>query len=230
MEVTKVTIQEMLFELKDEKYADFSSKLMPTVEKSTVIGVRIPTLRRLAKELSGSDEAMTLLRELPHKYFEENNLHAFLIGEIKDFDKCLSELEFFLPYVDNWATCDSMRPKCFSKNARMLLPKIDEWISSEHTYTKRFAIELLMLYFLGDRFDDSYLGKVAAVQNDDYYVKMMKAWYFATALAYQYDAAIVYLEEKRLDEWTHNKTIQKAIESYRISLEHKTYLRTLRRK
>ena len=224
-----MTIREKLFELKDEKYADFSAKLAPTVKRETVIGVRVPELRRLAKKLSGSDDAKVFLRELPHKYYEENNLHAFLIGEIKDFDACLSELERFLPYVDNWATCDSMRLKCFAKNAERILPKIDEWIVSEHTYTQRFAIELLMLYFLGDRFDECYLGKVAAVKSDDYYVKMMKAWYFATALAVQYGATVIYLEQNCLDEWTHNKTIQKTIESYRITPEQKAYLRTLRR-
>ena len=225
-----MNIRSMLFELRDEKYADFSAKLMPTLDKSTVIGVRIPVLRRLVKKISGTHEAQAFLRDLPHKYFEENNLHAFIVCETKDFDKCLSELERFLPFVDNWATCDSMRPKSFRVNSEKFLPKINEWIASDHTYTVRFAIELLMTHFLDESFDESYLCKVASVKSNEYYVNMMKAWYFATALAKQYDATAIYLEQNRLDAWTHNKTIQKAVESYRITAEQKAYLRTLRRK
>lgn len=223
-------IKARILALRDEKYAEFSSKLMPTVDKSTVVGVRIPELRRLAKEIAGSEAAKSFLEKLPHEYFEENNLHVFLLCNIKDFDKCVDAIDRFLPFVDNWSTCDSIRPKCFEKNAERLLPKIYEWLETGHTYTQRFAIENLMIHFLDERFDAAYLTIVKDVNGDDYYLKMMKAWYFATALAKQFDTTVPLIEENRLDAWVHNKTIQKAIESYRISSEKKAYLRTLKRK
>ncbi len=209
----------------EDKYRDFSSKLMPTVDKSKVIGIRIPILRKYAKSLEDYDNFLT---ELPHKYFEENNLHAFLIERENDFDKCIEKLDAFLPYVDNWATCDSMKPKVWKKEPEKLLTHIKRWLKSKDVYTIRYAINLLMSFYLDDNFSESYLKIVANIKSDEYYINMMRAWYFATALAKQYDATLPYIENKKLDTWTHNKTIQKAIESYRISKEQKQYLRTLR--
>ncbi len=223
-------IQERLFALQDEKYRVFTAKLNPTFDPDRVIGVRLPELRKLAKELKGTGEAADFIAALPHEYLEEYHLHCFLIGPEKDFDTALAQLERFLPYVDNWAVCDSIRMKAFEKQPQRVLPHIDRWIASGHTYTIRCAIMCLMNYFLNDRFDEQYLEKVAVIRSDEYYVNMMIAWYFATALAKQYDAAVPYIEQDRLDKWTHNKAIQKAIESYRVTDEHKAYLRTLRRK
>jgi len=223
-------IQERLFALQDKKYRAFAVKLSPSVNPDSVIGVRLPELRKLAKELKGSGEAAEFLSELPHTYFEEYHLHSFLLAPEKDFDTALAQLERFLPYVDNWAVCDSIRIKAFEKQPERLLPHIDRWLNSDHTYTVRNAIVCLMNYFLNDRFDACYLEKVAAVRSQEYYVNMMIAWYFATALAKQYDAAVRYIEGNRLDRWTHNKAIQKAIESYRVTDEHKAYLKGLRRK
>lgn len=218
-----------LFELQDLKYRDFHSKLMPTVEKSRVIGVRTPALRKLAKEIKGTEHAAEFLKILPHEYYEENNLHAFLIEEIKDYNKCIEELNKFLPYVDNWATCDMMRPKVFKNHLPELLEQIKNWLASGETYTVRFGIEMLMVYYLDEHFSPEYPEMVAAVESDEYYIHMMIAWYFATALAKQYDHIIPYIEQNRLDTDTYNKTIRKAIESYRITPEQKAHLRTLKR-
>ena len=221
-------IRETLFQLQDVKYRDFQSKLIPTAEADTVIGVRTPDLRKYAKKLVKREDIEGYLKSLPHRYFDENQLHAFIISEIKDYDHCLEEVERFLPYVDNWATCDQMAPKVFAKRKEDLFERIKVWISSGETYTVRFGIGMLMRHFLDEKFDLAYPEMVAGVRSEEYYVNMMIAWYFATALAKQYDAVLPYLEEKRLDVWTHNKTIQKSVESYRISPEHKKYLKSLK--
>ena len=225
-----MNVRDKLFELQDKEYKSFSSKLMPKTDPNTVIGVRMPNLRRLSKQMSASGEAREFLSELPHAYFEENNLHAFLIAEITDFDHAIVEIERFLSFVDNWATCDSLRPRVFQRNKERLLPYIGRWLASEHTYTVRFGIECLMCYYLDADFDKKYLADVAAVRSDEYYVNMMIAWYFATALAKQWESAVIYLEERRLPLWVHNKTVSKATESYRISPEKKKHLKSLRRK
>lgn len=222
-------IKARLFELQDLKYRDFHSRLMPTVKKELIIGVRTPDLRRLAKELSKSGHSTEFMKILPHKYYEENNLHAFLIEEIKDYDACIAEINRFLPFVDNWATCDMMRPKIFKKHLPELLEEIKKWIKSDDTYTVRFGIEMLMCFYLDEHFSPEYPEWVSQIRSDEYYIGMMIAWYFATALAKQYDAVIPYLEEGRLDADTHNKTIRKAVESYRISEEKKNYLRKMKR-
>lgn len=209
----------------EEEYRDFSSKLMPTVNKSKVIGIRTPILRKYAKTLENYDNFLT---ELPHEYFEENNLHAFLIERETNFDRCIEMLDTFLPYVDNWATCDSMKPKVLKKEPERLLIHIKRWLNSKDVYAVRYAINLLMSFYLDDNFDEIYLRIVATVTSDEYYINMMRAWYFATALAKQYKETLPYIENRELDPWTHNKTIQKATESYRISKEKKQYLRTLR--
>lgn len=201
-----------LMKMQDLKYRDFHARLMPTVDKDRIIGVRVPQMRKFAKSIAGSTEAEMFLQKLPHEYYEENNLHAFLTEQIKDFDKALYETERFLPYIDNWATCDMFYPKVFKKHPERLMPKIDEWIKSGRTYTVRYAIGLLMRM----DFKEEHMKMVAEVKSEEYYVNMMISWYFATALAADFDGAIVYLEEKRLDTWVHNKTIQKAVESYRI--------------
>ncbi len=202
---------------------------MPTVDSKRVIGVRTPVLRVLAKELKNTD-VTAFLRDLPHKYYEEDNLHAFIISEIKDFELCFSELEAFLPYVDNWATCDCMRPKSFKKNAQRLLPFINECLDSDKVYTVRFGIGLLLSYFLDAEFDKRHLERISLIQSEEYYVNMMSAWYFATALAKQWESTLPYITEYRLPLWVHNKTIQKAVESYRITDEQKVYLKTFKRK
>ena len=217
-----------LFQMRDEKYAAMQVKILPTVEKDSIIGVRTPELRAFAKALFGDAETESFLRELPHWYFDENQLHAFLISQEKDFDKCIAETEAFLPFIDNWATCDQLSPKAFKREAQKLLPYIRKWIRSEHVYTVRFAIGMLMQHFLDGNFSPEYPEMVAGARSEEYYVNMMRAWYFATALAKQYDSVIPYLEGKKLDIWTHNKTIQKSIESYRITDEQKEYLRTLK--
>lgn len=222
-------IQKRLFEMQDLKYREFHSRLMPTVEKEKVIGVRTPELRKFAKEISKTDYAKEFLKILPHEYYEENNLHAFLIEEIGDYDFCVAELNRFLPYVDNWATCDMMRPKIFKKHLSELLDEIGIWLHSKDTYTVRYGIEMLMVYFLDDKFSPEYPEAISRIRSDEYYIKMMVAWYFATALSKRYDDVLPYLEQNRLDADTHNKTIRKAVESYRISDERKNYLRTLKR-
>lgn len=224
------TIQEDLFAMQDLEYRDFHAKLIPNINKDTIIGVRTPHLRAYAKKRLQAQDYEAFLHELPHTYYEENNLHGMLIEKGIDFEKVVSELNGFLPYIDNWATCDMISPKVFKKHLPELLPQIDVWMASEHPYTIRFGIEMLMKFYLDEAFDTKYLEKVATVQSEAYYVRMMIAWYFATALAKQYKDTILILEEKRLDVWTHNKTIQKAIESYRIMPEQKDYLRSLRRK
>ena len=209
----------------EEKYRDFSSALMPTVEKERVIGIRIPVLRKYAKSLEDYED---FLKDLPHKYFEENNLHAFLIEREKDFEKCIEKLDLFLPYVDNWATCDSMKPKALKKEPEKLLIHIKRWLYSKDVYAVRYAINLLMSYYLDENFKDEYLYMIAGVKSDEYYINMMRAWYFATALAKQYEKTLPLLENKELDQWIHNKTIQKSIESLRISKEHKLDLKSLK--
>lgn len=218
-------MKDRLFALQDQTYRAFNAKLLPTVDPNTIIGVRIPQLRALAK--TSSREA---LGPLPHDWYEENVLHAFCIESIKDYDECIGALEEFLPYVDNWAVCDCMRPKCFKKHKARLVERIRVWLQSDHVYTVRFAIEMLMVHYLDEEFSEIYPQWVSLVYSDNYYVNMMAAWYFATALAKQYCAVIGYLEQERLPVWVHNKTIQKAIESYRITEEQKNYLRTLRKK
>lgn len=220
-----IDIQTTLLSLQDTKYRDFHAKLMPNIDKNTIIGVRVPQIRALAKEIKGEEDAF--LKELPHKYYEENNLHAVLVSEMKDFDECIRRLDEFLPFVDNWATCDIMKPKPFRNNKEKLLLQTEKWLKSEHTYTVRFAIEMLMTHFLDEDFDEKYLEQVSGIKSDEYYINMMIAWYFATALAKKWDFAVKYLEEKRLSKWVHNKTIRKAIESYRITENQKKYLRTL---
>ena len=223
-------IQERLFALQDKDYAAFQHPLIPSVESEAFIGVRTPALRALAKELRGSAEAAEFLCALPHVYFEENLLHAFLIALGKDFDIALARTDAFLPYVDNWATCDQLTPKALGKNRAALRAKIDEWIVSGHEYTVRFALKMLMDHFLGEDFSPEIPAQAAAVQREEYYIRMMQAWFFSTALAKQYEAALPYLEQNRLELWVHNKTIQKAVESNRITPEQKAYLKTLRRK
>ena len=221
-------IREELFRLRDEKYRDFQAKLIPTLDPAAMIGVRTPELRRLAKELWKRGEAEPFLAALPHGYFDENQLHAFLLSEMKDFSRCLEGVERFLPFVDNWATCDQLSPKVFRKHREELEPRIRRWIASGETYAVRFGVGMLMQHYLDEAFDPGYPALAASLRSEEYYVNMMIAWYFATALAKRYEDAIPYLEEHRLDPRTHNKAIQKALESYRITPEQKAYLRTLK--
>ena len=221
-------IRERLFQLQDEKYRDFQSKLIPNLEASVMIGVRTPELRKLSREMVRRENIGEFLDALPHRYFDESQLHAFILSEIRDYDRCVEAVCRFLPYVDNWATCDQMSPKVFRRNRQALLPYIREWIDSGKTYTVRFGIGMLMSHFLDEGFDQTYAETVASIRSEEYYVNMMIAWYFATALVGHYEEILPFLEEKRLDPWTHNKAIQKAIESYRITEEQKAYLRTLR--
>ena len=216
--------------MQDESYAAFQRKLVPNIPGETVIGIRTPMLRKYAKSLFQCGEYEAFLRHLPHAYYEENNLHGMLIEQIRDFDHCVEELERFLPYVDNWATCDLLRPVSFKPNRKKLLPLIEKWIQSEHTYVIRFGMEMLMIHFLQEDYRPEYPDLVASVDSNEYYVNMMSAWYFATALAYQFEDAVQYLKWNKLSPWVHNKTIQKAVESFRISPEQKAYLRSLRRK
>lgn len=221
-------ITERLFSLADEAYRQFQIPLMPTVDPNRVIGVRTPILRKLAKELTGTAQAEAFLRQLPHTYYEENNLHAFLVEQIRDYDACIAAIDAFLPYVDNWSTCDGWSPKVLKQRPEALLVKIRQWMASDEPYTVRFGIGMLQRHFLDDRFSAEYLDWVASVDREEYYVRMMVAWYFATALANQYAAALPYIEGHRLPLWIHNKTIQKALESYRVSSEHKMYLKLLK--
>lgn len=223
-------IQQKLFALQDTAYRDFQSKLIPNVNPETVIGVRTPELRAFAKALVKKGEEVEFLGALPHQYFDENQLHAFILSEIKDYDRCMQETERFLPFIDNWATCDQLSPKVFKKHRQKLLPHIEKWIASEEVYTVRFAIGALMRYFLDDDFDLAYPELVAALRSEEYYVNMMIAWYFATALAKQYESILPYFETQRLDDWTHNKAIQKAVESRRITMQQKEYLKNLKAK
>ena len=218
-------IIERLTALRDPAYAEFQKKLIPTVSPESFVGVRTPELRKLAKELAQTGEADAFINELPHRFFDENQLHAFILSEDRDFERCLSRVSAFLPYVDNWATCDQMSPKVFKKHRAELLPVIERWLHAEHAYTVRFAIGMLMEHFLDGDFDPRYLAWVSAVRSGEYYVNMMAAWYFATALAKQYDAAFPYIRDRRLPAWTHNKAIQKAAESFRVPPEHKAALK-----
>ena len=222
-------IAQALFALQDETYRDFQAKLLPTVDPAAVIGVRTPALRDCAKTLSKRPDIGDFLAALPHAYFDENQLHAFIISLERDYDRCVAEVNAFLPYVDNWATCDQLSPKVFRRHRPALLGEIRRWLAAEHCFTVRFGIGMLMEHFLDADFDPAYLEWVAALRSEEYYVNMMIAWYFATALAKQYEAALPYIEENRLDPWTHNKAIQKAVESYRVPQERKDYLRSLKR-
>lgn len=224
-----MNVQEKLFELKDNEYALFQARLIPTINRDNIIGVRVPILRKLAKEYIKTGEVTYFLDTLPHKYYDEFMLHGLLLSELKDYQECIDKVDKFLPYVDNWAVCDIMSPKIFKKNKEKLLIKIKEWTKSSKTYTCRFGIEMLMTHFLDKNFKKEYLEIPAQVKSDDYYVKMMIAWFYATALAKHWYEAIIYLEKNSLSTWVHNKTIQKARESLRISKEQKEYLKTLKR-
>ncbi len=221
-------IQEKLFQLQDLGYRDFHSKLMPTVCKDRIIGVRVPVLRNFAKELNKSELKAEFLNTLPHKYYEEDNLHAFLIEQIKDFDECISALDNFLLFVDNWATCDMMTPKVLGKNLPLLYEKIEEWSKSEHIYTVRFAAVTLMKFFMDEHLDKKHLNLLLEIESKEYYINMAIAWYLATALSSRWDLVIPYIEKQKFDKWIHNKAIQKSIESYRITKEQKEYLKTLK--
>ena len=223
-----ISLQDQLFALQDKAYADFQSKLLPTVSRETEIGVRTPELRKMAKQVCKTPAAQEFMQALPHRYFDENQLHAFILSEDKDFHTCIANLEQFLPYVDNWATCDQLSPRCFKKHTTELLPFIRRWMKSTHTYTKRFGMGMLMRYYLDEEFKPEFLEWVASIKSNEYYIRMMQAWFFATALAKQWDATLPYIEQHRLHPWMHNKTIQKAIESYRITDEQKALLRTFR--
>lgn len=217
-----------LFSLQDEKYRDFSASLVPNIDKSVFIGVRSPELRRLAKKYAKDERIETFLSALPHKYQEENTLHGFIISLEKDFDKAIVETERFLPYINNWSVCDGTSPKVFEKNKPELLEYIKKWIKSDETYTVRFAMGMLMRHFLGEEFEPWQMELVISVDSEEYYIRMMQAWYMATALAKQYDAAFEVIKAKKLPKWTHNKSIQKAVESYRITDERKALLKTCR--
>lgn len=228
MDDIKTGVQARLFALQDLKYKEFQCRLMPTVASERVIGVRTPELRKLAKELFKEPETEEFLKLLPHQYYDENNLHGFLIEQIKDYNAAVTAIDAFLPYVDNWATCDLISPKVFKKHRPELLNEIQRWMASECTYTIRFGIGMLLTHFLDEDFAPEHLGWVAGIHSEEYYVNMMIAWYFATALAKQWDAVIPYIRQHRLDKWVHNKAIQKAVESYRVTDEQKAELRTLR--
>lgn len=220
-------IQKQLFALQDTKYRDFHSKLIPTIDKQTIIGVRVPVLRKFAQELD-EKTAATFLQKLPHQYYEENQLHAILLSGLKDYGQCLEAVNKFLPYVDNWATCDLLRPKIFAKYHKELIKEIPVWLQSDKTYTMRFGIEMLLVHFLDKDFQKKYLDWVAKIQSEEYYVRMMQAWFFAEAAAKQYEAVLPCFEKKKLESWTHNKAIQKACESFRIAKGRKEYLRKLK--
>lgn len=221
-------LQKSLFELQDLKYRDFHAKLLPGIEKEKIIGIRTPILRKFAKEFAKTQEAQEFLHELPHQYYEENNLHLMLVTQIRDYEQCLEEMKRFLPYIDNWATCDLPLPKCFEKHKDELIVDVKNWIASNETYAIRYGIGVLLRLYLDEDFKEEYPKLVAGVVSDEYYVNMMISWYFATALAKQWDDVIGYLEGRKLSEWVHRKTIQKAVESYRITKEQKEYLKGLR--
>ena len=221
-------LEEQLFEMQDLKYRDFHSKLLPGIDKETLIGIRTPMLRKFSREFAKTPEAEEFLQILPHRYYEENNMHMMIVTGIKDYETCLAEVKKFLPYINNWATCDLPAPKCFEEYREELLPVIREWLLTTDTYTIRYGIGLLMRLYLDDMYRPEYADLVARVRSEEYYVNMMIAWYFATALAKQWDTVIPYLEERKLDRWVHQKTIQKAVESFRITSEQKVYLKSLR--
>lgn len=226
--MTSEKIREILRENSDGEYRLFQAKLMPGVDLERIIGVRTPVLRKLAKELAKEPDIELFLNDIPHKTYDENNLHGFIISECKDYEKSVKYVDAILPYVDNWATCDLLSPKAFKKNKDKLIKDIDRWLASEKTYTVRFGIEMLMSHYLDDAFKPEYHEKLTGIISDEYYINMMLAWYFATALAKQWDDTVKYIAEKRLPVWVHNKTIQKAVESYRITDEQKTYLKGLK--
>ena len=226
--MTQNDIVTQLNALRNEEYAAFQQKLIPNIDPQSIIGVKTPQLKLIAKEIAGRNTSQTFLRQLPHRYFEENQIHAFIIAGIKDYDLCIEEVSQFLPYIDNWATCDQLSPKVFARHKTELLTEIHKWIASNHLYTQRFAIGMLMRHYLDDDFKTQYLDIVAETLSDEYYLNMMRAWYFATALAKQYQPTLRLFEEKRLDKWTHNKAIQKARESYRLDSRQKDYLQTLK--
>ena len=223
-----MTLYDRLITVKDDAYREFQAKLVPNIPPETILGVRTPEMRRIAKEVFSSPERDAFLSDLPHKYYEENLIHFFVISTIRGFDACVKAVEEFLPYVDCWPVSDQATPGSFKKNHQKLLPYIRKWIASEHVYTARFGMRMLMNEFLGEDFRPEYPELVANKKGNDYYLKMMIAWYFATALAKKYDETVPYFEERRLDEWVHRKAIQKALESYRVSEEHKEYLKSLR--
>jgi len=224
----KYTIREDLFRMQDKDYRDFQAKLIPGKDPENMIGVRTPGLRKYAKQLVNAEDISSFLTDLPHLYFDEDQLHAFIISEIKDYDRCVYEVNRFLTFIDNWATCDQLSPKVFKKHRGELIEQIKAWIGSDLTYTKRFGIGMLMQHFLDEDYDPAFPEMIAQIRSDEYYVNMMIAWYFATALAKQYSSVIPFVENRRLDVWTHNKTIQKAVESYRITSEQKEYLKSLK--
>ena len=226
--MNKADLYRQLYDLQDLKYRDMQLRIIPTINPESVIGVRTPELRSMAKDFLKDGNYTGFLKELPHRYFEENQLQAFIISGMKDLNECMGELERFLPYVDNWATCDQMSPKIFRKHKDVLFSHIKKWVNSEKTYTVRFGVGMLMEHFLDDDFDPLYPELVAKLRSEEYYVNMMIAWYFATALAKQYESILPFIEEKRLDDWTHNKAIQKSLESRRITEEQKLYLKSLR--
>ena len=221
-------IRSELFRLQDNKYLNFQAKLLPTVKEETIIGVRTPQLRKYARRLISSPDISDFLDDIPHMYFDENQLHAFIVSEIREYGRCMEEVNRFLPYIDNWATCDQMAPRVYKKHRMELLENILLWIRSDKTYTIRFGIRMLMHHFLDNSFDAAYPAMVAGIKSKEYYVNMMIAWYFATALAKQYDEVLPYIENRVLDTWTHNKAIQKSVESYRIPADHKNYLKSLK--
>ena len=221
-------LQKRLFELQDIKYKEFHSKLMPGIDPDSVIGIRVPVLRAFAKSYAKTEETGAFIQTLPHQYYEENNLHLMIVNAEKDYDTCLEQVKVFLPYINNWATCDMPLPKCYANHKKELLKEIPQWLASGQTYIMRYGMGVLMNLYLDEEFQPEYLEWVTAVRSEEYYVNMMIAWYLATALAKQWDVTIPYLEEKRLPEWVHKKTIQKAIESYRITPEQKVYLRSLK--
>ena len=224
-----MNIQKKLLELSDEKNADFSAKLTPGIDREKFLGVRIPASRKLAKEIIKENKHKVFLNSLPHKYYDENILHSILISEIKDYDECIKYINVFLPYVDNWAVCDTMSPKAFKNKHERLMNDILRWVDSDQTYTIRFGLKILMAHFLDNDFKKEYLEIPAKIKSDEYYINMMIAWFYATALAKQWDSTIVYIENGVLDKWVHNKAIQKARESYRITDEQKEYLKTLKK-
>ena len=226
--MNKTELINSLCDLQDLKYRDMQIKIIPTVNPETIIGVRTPELKSIAKEMLKFGDYKAFLRELPHEYFEENQLHGFILSGMKDYDECMEELDRFLPNIDNWATCDQLSPKIFKKHRKELITHIKEWISSEKTYTVRFGVGMLMEHFLDDDYNPKYPEMVARLRSEEYYVNMMIAWYFATALAKQYESVLPFIEDKRLDGWTHNKAIQKSVESRRITEEQKKYLKSLK--
>lgn len=228
MSDTVLSLREKLFELRDLKYRDFHSRLIPSVPKEQVIGIRTPVLRKFAKEYAKTEEAAEFIKILPHEYYEENNLHMLIISAIRDYEMCIAEIERFLPFIDNWATCDMPVPRCFYENKEDVLERAKRWIKSDEAFTVRYGIGVLMSMFLDEDFDPEYPRLVASVRSEQYYVNMMIAWYFATALAKKWDEVIPFIEKRQLDKWTHNKAIQKAVESYRITSEQKAYLKSLK--